>query len=93
MRTQQQTQTGIVSAPTPETLAAVAAHKRKMAQMAEEREARRQAAVAEAKAREWQAEAAHAATHGRQRDGKFVSRAVREEAKREAEKLSALGFK
>jgi len=81
MRTQQQTQTGIVSAPTPETLAAVAAHKRKMAQMAEEREARRQA------------EAAHAATHGRQRDGKFVSRAVREEAKREAEKLSALGFK
>lgn len=115
---------GIVSAPTPKTIAFVADYQRRKAEATrrqvlareermlawerEQMELRRQKL-----AKEWQrpnrpfghqlvgfadslkrqqAEATDVAMNGRQRDGRFVSRSLRRESQRVAEKLSALGF-
>lgn len=97
--------TGIVSTPTSATLAAVADYRRRKAEREAAHTAAAEAkhwqrpnkpfgqlagfADALKKQRD---EALHEAFSGRKRNGKFVSRAGRNEAAQVAEKLSALGF-
>lgn len=106
MKTQQ---IGIVSAPTPITLAYVADYQRRKAEAKRKQDLAQVEREQERAAKDWQkpnkpftglvtlaselqrkcAEAAYIANNGRLPNGKFASR---QQAKQDADKLSALGF-